>query len=188
MMTLAPQKHQFNVSEWHKMGKYNIFSPDARMELINGEIIDMAPIGPSHAGCVRNLIELLSSQKGKSALVDVQNPIRLGNTSEPEPDLTLLRPASHFYREKHPTAEDIFLLIEVSDTTVQHDREKKIPLYAKDGIIECWLVDLNEFQVEVYLNPTANGYTNKRILESGETLIPSQLPHINIPVSEILSP
>jgi len=186
-MSLTPQKHRFSVSEWHKMGTINIFPPDARMELIEGEIIDMAPIGPSHAGCVINMIELFASQKGKTALINVQNPVLLGNVSEPEPDLTLLRPA-RFYRKRHPTAEDIFLLVEVSDTTVHHDREQKIPIYAKDGIVECWLVDLNEFQVEVYLNPTANGYTNKRIFDSEQTLIPSQLPHIKIPVSEILSP
>ena len=185
-MNLAPQKHKVCVSEWHKMGKYNIFPPDARMELIKGEIIDMAPIGPSHAGCVINLIEMFANQKGKTALINVQNPIQLGNLSEPEPDLVLLRPVSHFYREKHPTVEDIFLLIEVSDTTIKHDRETKIPLYATDGIVESWLIDLNEFQVEVYLNPTANGYTNKRIFGSEQILIPSQLPHIEIPVSDIL--
>jgi Uma2 family endonuclease len=188
MMNFVPQKHKVSVSEWHKMVKYNIFPPEARMELIEGEIIDMAPIGPSHAGCVIKLIDLFANQKEKSALLNVQNPIQLGNASEPEPDLALLRPASHFYRERHPTAEDILLLIEVSDTTVKHDREVKIPLYAKDGIVECWRVDLNEFQVEVYLNPTANGYTSQRIFESVQTLIPSQLPHIEIPVSEILSP
>jgi Uma2 family endonuclease len=187
-MNRAPQKHRFSVSEWHKMGTINIFPPDARMELIEGEIIDMAAISPSHAGCVRHFIELFSTQKGKTALINVQNPIVLGDISEPMPDLTLLRPAAHFYKKRHPTAEDVFLLVEVSDTTVQHDREEKIPIYAKDGIVECWLVDLNEFQVEVYLNPTANGYTNKRIFDSEQTLIPSQLPHIKIPVSEILSP
>ncbi len=187
-MNFVPQTHKMSVSEWHKMGKYSIFPPDARMELIEGEMIDMAPIGPSHAGCVRNLIELFSIQKGKAALLDVQNPIQLGNASEPEPDLVLLRPSSHFYRERHPTVEDIFLLIEVADTTLQHDRNKKMPLYAKEGIIECWLVDLNEFQVEVYLNPTVNGYTHKQIFESGQSLIPSQLPHIKIPVSELLYP
>lgn len=184
-MNLAPQKHKVSVSEWHKMGKYNIFSPNARMELIEGEIIDMAPIGPSHAGCVIKFIELLAIQKGKNALLNVQNPIQLGNLSEPEPDLVLLRPISHFYQKRHPTADDIFLLIEISDTTVQHDREEKMFLYAKDGIVESWLVDLNEFQIEVYLNPTTDGYTNKQVFESGQILIPSQLPHIKIPVSDI---
>jgi Uma2 family endonuclease len=187
MMNFVPQKHRFSVSEWHKMGRLNLFPADARMELIEGEIIDMAPIGPSHAGCVINLIELFASQKGKTALINVQNPIQLSDISEPEPDLTLLRPAS-VYRERHPTAEDILLLIEVSDTTVQHDRDEKIPVYAKDGIVECWLVDLNNFQVEVYLNPTANGYTHKRIVDSEQTLVPKLLPHIKIQVSKIFSP
>lgn len=186
-MKRVPQKHRFSVSEWHQMGSINLFPPDARMELIEGEIIDMAPIGPSHAGCVINLIELFANQKGKTALINVQNPVFLGNISEPEPDLTLLRPA-RFYRERHPTVADIFLLIEVSDTTVQHDREKKIPIYAQAGIVECWLVDVNEFQVEVYLNPTAKGYANQHIFDSEQTIIPSQLPHIKIPVVEIFNP
>jgi Uma2 family endonuclease len=92
------EKHKVSVSEWHKMGEYHIFSPDARMELIKGEIIDMAPIGSLHASCVRHLIELFSDQKGKAALLDVQNPIPLGNLSEPAPDLVLLHPAPHFYQ------------------------------------------------------------------------------------------
>jgi Uma2 family endonuclease len=188
MMNFVPQKHKVSVSEWRKMGKSNIFPPEARMELIKGEIIDMAPIGPSHAACVKNLIELVANQKGKAAFINVQNPIQLSNFSEPEPDFVLLRPSPTLYKKGHPTAVDILLLIEVSDTTVKHDREVKIPLYAKDGIVECWRVDLNEFQVEVYLNPTANGYTSQRIFESGQTLIPLQLPHIKIPVSDILSP
>ncbi len=184
-MLLTPQKHKVSVSEWHKMGEHNIFPPDTRMELIKGEIINMAPIGPSHASCVRHLLEMFAEQKGKTAILDVQNPIQLGTLSEPEPDLVLLRPASNFYCERHPTAQDVFLLIEVSDTTSKHDREERIPLYAEDGIVESWLIDLNEFHVEVYLNPTPNGYTNKRIFASEEILIPTQLPHINIPVSNI---
>jgi Uma2 family endonuclease len=187
-MNVAIQKHRVTVSEWHKMGKYNIFPPNARMELIEGEIIDMAPIGPSHASCVRNLIELLSIQKGKAALLDVQNPILLSNSSEPEPDLTLLRPMAHIYRQRHPIPEEIFLLIEISESTIHYDRDQKIPLYAKEGIVECWLVDLNEFQVEVYQNPTANGYTSQQIFESGQVLIPKQLSHIKIPITEIFTP
>lgn len=187
-MNLTPQKHKISVSEWHKMGKYNIFPLEKRMELIKGEIIDMAPIGPSHAASVKNLIELFANQKGKAAFINVQNPIQLSDFSEPEPDFVLLRPSPTLYKNGHPTAADILLLIEVSDTTVKHDREKKMPLYAKDGIVESWLVDLNEFQVEVYLNPTANGYTNKHIFKSEHILRPSQLPHIEIPISNILMP
>ncbi|EDN70444.1 Protein of unknown function DUF820 [Beggiatoa sp. PS] len=184
-MNLAPHKYCVNVSEWHKMGKHQIFPPTAKMELIEGEIIEMAPIGPTHAGCVFNLIELFASQKGKTAFLNVQNPIQLSNFSEPEPDVVLLRPNSQLYKQGHPTAADILLLIEVADTSVQYDRDTKIPLYASDGIIECWLVDLNAKIVEIYQNPTKNGYIDKQTFHSGQILIPTQLPHIKIPVSDI---
>jgi len=185
-MNFAPQKYRVSVKEWHKMGKYNIFPPETRIELIEGEIIAMAPIGATHAGCVFNLIEILSTQKGKAAQINVQNPIQLNNLSEPEPDFVLLRPNPQLYQNGHPTAADILLLIEVSDSTINYDRGTKIPLYAKDGIVESWIIDLNAKQVEVYLNPTRQGYTEKRIFLPGEMLIPSQLPHIKIGVSDIL--
>jgi Uma2 family endonuclease len=167
------------------MGEYNIFPPTARMELIEGEIIEMPPIGPTHAGCVFNLIELFATQKGNTAFINIQNPIQLSNFSEPEPDVILLRPDSQLYKTGHPTAGDILLLIEVSDSTINYDRNTKIPLYARDGIIECWIVDISAKTVEVYLNPTKNGYTDKRIFQSEQILIPTQLPHIKIPIADI---
>ncbi|MEK8018969.1 MAG: Uma2 family endonuclease [Candidatus Parabeggiatoa sp.] len=185
-MNTVPQKYSVSVREWHKMGKYNIFPPEVRIELIEGEMIEMAPIGPTHACCVFNLIEILSTQKGKAAQINVQNPIQLNDLSEPEPDLVLLRPNPQLYQNGHPTAADILLLIEVSDSTIKYDRDTKIPLYAKDGIVESWIVDLSAKQVEVYLSPTTQGYTEKRIFQPGESLIPSQLPHIKIDVSDIL--
>ncbi|HEC85422.1 MAG TPA: Uma2 family endonuclease, partial [Thioploca sp.] len=174
VMNLAPHKYRVNLSEWHKMGQHNIFPPQARVELIEGEIIEMPPIGPTHAGCVFNLIELLASQKGKMAALNVQNPIQLSDFSEPEPDVVLLRPSPQLYKVGHPTAADILLLIEVSDTSVNYDRDTKIPLYARDGIIECWLVDVGARTVEVYLNPTQHGYTEKRLFQLKQTLIPTQ--------------
>jgi len=182
---ITPHKYCVTTSEWHKMGEYNIFPPTARMELIEGEIIEMPPIGPTHAGCVFNLIELFTTQKGKTAFINIQNPIQLSNFSEPEPDVVLLRPDSQLYKTGHPTARDILLLIEVSDSTINYDRNTKIPLYARDGIIECWIVDINAKTVEVYLNPTKNGYTDKRIFQSEQILIPTQLPHIKIPIADI---
>ncbi len=106
-MNTVPQKYSVSVKEWHKMGKYNIFPPEVRIELIQGEMIEMAPIGPTHACCVFNLIEILSTQKGKAAQINVQNPIQLNDLSEPEPDLLLLRPNPQLYQNGHPTAVDI---------------------------------------------------------------------------------
>jgi Uma2 family endonuclease len=180
-----PQAHRVTVFEWHKMGEYQVFEPDARIELLNGGMIEMAPIGPFHGGCVKTLIHLLSRQMAGAALLSVQDPIQLSDLSEPQPDLALLHLVSHFYRQKHPTAADIFLVIEVADSSAKHDRETKIPLYGRHGIIECWLVDLMAKQVEVYRQPTAQEYAEKRVLRSGDLLSPSQLPQIQIAVSEL---
>jgi Uma2 family endonuclease len=185
-MKLAHRKHQFTISEWHKMGKYNIFEPHARMELIEGEIIDMAPIGPSHGGRVKRLNHLFSRQLGDSAIIGVQDPIQIRDDSEPEPDLAILRPEPNFYTERHPKPDDILLLIEVSDTTINYDRDKKVPLYANNGIVEFWLVDLGEETIEIYLEPHPQGYAQKRIAKSGEILVPSQLPQVTMAVSDIL--
>jgi len=181
----APQKYRVSVAEWHKMGESNIFPPLTRIELIAGEIIEMAPIGHFHAGCVTNLLELFARQKGKSALISVQNPIHVDGFSEPEPDLVLLRQNVTLYKTGHPTASDILLLVEVSDSTLKYDREMKIPLYARAGIIESWIVDLNEKKVEVYRNPTAEGYIDKQIFHHQEILVPVQLSHIKIQVADI---
>jgi Uma2 family endonuclease len=167
------------------MGEYSVFEPDARIELLDGGMIEMAPIGPFHGGCVKTLIHLFSKQLAGSALLSVQDPIQLDDLSEPQPDLALLRLVSHFYRQRHPTAADIFLVIEVADSSAKHDRETKIPLYGRHGIVECWLVDLMAKQVEVYRQPTAQGYAEIRILRSGDFLSPSPLPQIQIAVSEL---
>jgi Uma2 family endonuclease len=182
-----PQRHHVTVTEWHKMGEYNVFEPETRIELVEGEIIDMAPIGPSHGGCVKTLINLFSKQITDKAILSVQDPIQLSDFSEPEPDIALLRVVSHFYRKRHPTATDVLLVVEVAETSAKHDRNKKIPLYARHGIVECWLIDLTANQVEIYLSPSTDGYAEKHIARSGQNLVPSQLPRIKIAVSDILS-
>jgi Uma2 family endonuclease len=186
-MNVTYPKHRVTLNEWHKMGKYNIFEPQTRIELINGEMIDMAPIGPPHGGRVKRLNHLFSKQLGDSAIVSVQDPIQLNDDSEPEPDIAILRPEPNFYSERHPTPDDILLLIEVSDSTINYDRDKKLPLYAKNAIIEIWLVDLGAKVVEIYLDPQPQGYATKNIAEPGDILMPSQLPHVTITVSEILN-
>jgi Uma2 family endonuclease len=168
------------------MASSGILSDRDRVELIRGEILEMSPIGTRHAACVMRLIALLSKKLSDRAVVNVQNPIELGNFSEPQPDIALLQPREDFYESAHPTASDIFLIIEVADTTAKCDREIKIPLYAENNIVEVWLVDINQQCVEVYRYPTSNGYRTVKAFGRGQTLSIQEFPNITITVDEIL--
>ncbi len=124
----------FTVTEYHKMIEAGIFHEDDRIELLGGEIIHMSPIGTRHAACVKRLIQLCTSQLGKRVIVSAQDPIELSFVSEPQPDFVLLKPRADFYSQTHPKPEDIYLVVEVSDTTAAYDRRVKIPFYAQADI------------------------------------------------------
>ena len=136
--------HLISVVDYHKMAEIGILSRDVRMELIEGEIIDMAPIGSRHAAYVNRINRELIRAVGNTAIVSVQNPIILGNLSEPEPDFVLLKPKANDYEDALPQAEDILLLIEVADSTINYDRQIKSPLYARFSIPEYWLINTQE--------------------------------------------
>ena len=136
------QRHRLSVDEYHRMARAGILPEDSRVELINGEIIDIAPIGSRHAATVKQLTRIVSRAVGDTAIVSVQDPIHLDPHTEPQPDLALLRPRADFYKTAHPRASDLLLITEVADTSLRYDREIKIPLYARHGIPEIWLVDL----------------------------------------------
>lgn len=157
-----------------------------RVELIKGEIIEMSPVGRRHAACVDRLTELFVLRLTSKAIVRTQNPIRLSDDSEPQPDLALLRRRNDFYETGHPKPEDIFLVIEVSDTTADFDREIKIPTYAEEGIAEAWLVDLNAQAIEIYQQPTASGYQNKQQLNRGQTITVPGFPNVQFSVEQLL--
>jgi Uma2 family endonuclease len=179
-------RRKFTIAQYHKMVESGILKEDDRVELIRGEIVEMSPIGTKHAACVMRLIALLSKKLSDRAIVNVQNPIELNNFSEPQPDVTLLQPREDFYESSHPQASDIFLIIEVADTTVKYDREIKIPLYAEDNITEVWLIDLNQQCIEVYRNPTSNGYQNLQTFRQGQALSMQAFPDINLTANGIL--
>ena len=134
-------QHRLSVDDYHKMGRAGIFGHDDQVELIEGRLIDMAPIGSDHAGTVIQLNAVLNRAFAQLALVSPQNPIRLSEHSEPQPDFAVLRPRADFYRTAHPQPHDVLLVIEVADTSVRYDREVKIPLYARHGIPKsgCWI-------------------------------------------------
>lgn len=143
-------KHWITVDEYERMGEAGIWTKDSRLELLEGEIYEISPIGSHHAACVSFLGNHLNRQLGDRLIIRTQNPIRLDDFSEPQPDIALLRWRDDFYRHAHPVPADALLVIEVADTTVDSDRRVKIPLYAKAAIKEVWLVNLPAEQIEIY--------------------------------------
>ena len=185
-MSVQLLRRKFTVEEYHKMLESEILTENDRVELIRGEILEMSPIGTKHAACVNRLVNLLVQLLGKQVIVAAQNPVVLNSNSEPQPDVALLKRRDDFYETAHPQAEDIFLLIEVSDSTVMYDREEKIPLYAQAQIMEVWLVDINSQVVEVYQQPTDTGYQLMQKFTGGQNLTILALPDVNITVNQIL--
>ncbi|NES77545.1 MULTISPECIES: Uma2 family endonuclease [Okeania] len=185
-MSVQLLRRLFTVDQYYKMLEAGILTENERVELIRGEIVKMSPIGIHHAVCVDSLTELFILRLAKIVTVRVQNPVRLNDNSEPEPDIALLQRRQGFRRTQHPQPEDIFLLIEVSDTTVKYDQEVKIPLYAENNIVEVWLVNLPQKCLEVYRQPTANGYEIVQTFQRGETVTIQALPNVTFTVDEIL--
>jgi Uma2 family endonuclease len=177
---------RLNVSQYHQMSEVGIFSENDKVELINGEIIEMSPIGRRHTACVNRLNSVFSQLLGKKVIIAVQNPITLNNLSEPQPDIALLKPRADFYESGHPQPQDIFLLIEVADSSLEYDRDVKIPLYASSGITEVWLVDIYEQVIIVYRYPSENGYSDIQKLSRGEKMSIQAFPEINLAVDDIL--
>ena len=181
------RKHRINVDEYYRMAEVGLLAPDARVELIDGEVIDMVPIGSRHAAVVNMLTRMLVEATGNHAIVSVQAPIRLSARSEPQPDLALLKPRADFYRSGHPTAGDVLLLVEVSDTTLRYDREIKLPLYASHGIPELWLIDLGSNQLQQYFQPVNTRYERMSTCIEGKITVLT-MPGVSVDVSSVLTP
>ncbi len=182
-----PLKWLFTRDEYYALAEAGILKPEDRVELIEGEIYRMAPIGNPHAGCVNRLVRRFSALTAADrAVLSPQNPVNLTDISEPQPDVTLLRPREDFYGESHPTPEDVLLLVEVADSSIGFDRHTKIPLYARCGILEAWLVDLTKEILEVHRDPTSAGYRQVRRLRRGDRIAPQAFPDFEIDVASIL--
>lgn len=179
-------QHCFTVSEYERMGQTGVLPPNARVELIEGEIIEMSPIGSRHAACVKLLTRTVNLQIGENGIVSTQDPIRLSDFSEPQPDVAVLRFRPDFYREAHPRPEDVLLIIEVADTTVEYDRNVKMPLYARAGIPEALLFNLPDDQLEYYSHPEAGAYQRRRVLNRGEKFESMSVPGLILDVEAIL--
>ncbi len=168
------------------MAEVGILDPEARVELLDGEIWDMSPIGDPHEACVDRLNMMLVPQVAGAAIVRVQSSVRISGISVPQPDLALLVSRPDFYVSGKPTPSDIHLLIEVADTTLVRDRDEKGPRYAESGIVEYWIVDLTSNQVLVYADPDDGRFTTSSIAKPGEVLSPRSLPSVSVAVSEVM--
>ena len=183
MTMLAEKQRLFTVDEYYAMACAGILHEDDRIELIDGLIIAMAPIGDPHVDCVNHLTRLFVLRIDPKAIVSVQNPVRLNDFTEPEPDVVLIRPG----RAGVPAAKDVLLLVEVADTTLDFDREIKLPRYAAAGIPEVWIVALQEERLEVYRKPGPAGYAEEASFGRGEELTVEALPDVGtFAVDEIL--
>ncbi len=185
-MAAQPTRRRFTVDEYYRMGEAGILNEDDRVELIKGEIIQMPPIGSPHAAHVLRLTRLFTRALLDEAHVAVQNPLRLSDRSEPVPDLMLLRPRVDFYADAHPTARDVFLAVEVSDSTLRYDERTKVPLYARHGVPEVWIVDLNHELIQVHCDPTPSGYRLIATRRRGESLAAAAFPDRTFAVNDIL--
>jgi Uma2 family endonuclease len=178
--------HRFTVDDYHRMAGAGILGEDSRVELIRGRIVDMAPINAPHLGMVNRLTRLLPIVLAGRGMLSVQNPVRLDDGSEPEPDVAVLRPRADDYETATPRASDVLLIIEVADTSLVEDREVKGPLYAESGIPEYWIVNLVDRVVEVY-RPSDNGrYASALRIVSGDVLDIMALPGVVMPAAELL--
>ena len=168
------------------MAETGVLRPDARVELLNGQIIDMSPIGPFHGSVTKLLNKIFSTAAKGRWITAVQDPVRLDDHSEPQPDIMLLKPVQDYYRKRHPQPEDVYLLVEVSDTTLTTDLEEKLPAYGRAGIAEVWIVNLNDETMEVYREPHFTGYGSKTILHAGDQAVPQAFPDAVLNVAELL--
>jgi len=185
-MSVQIARRHFNIAEYYRMAAAGVLLEDDRVELIEGEIIEMNPIGSRHAACVGRLTELLGRLAGDQAILWVQNPVQVNDYSEPLPDVALLKRRDDFYAQANPQATDVLLIIEVADSSVEYDHEIKLPLYARAGIPEVWLVNLPKDVIEIYTQPLNDTYREIRLVRRGESLASQSLPHLVIAVDSIL--
>lgn len=182
----TPAPHRFSAEDYHRLAEIGILAPDARVELLEGAIHDMSPIGPLHGGVTKRLNRLFSLRAKGRWIVSVQDALGLDKYSEPEPDLMLLKPAPDDYMRHHPAPDDVLLLIEVAESSLEFDRSRKLPIYARAAVPEVWIVNLQESAIEVYREPHFAGYEKKVILRAGQQASPSAFPDVTVDVAELL--
>ena len=186
-MAVTATRRRFTLAEYHRMGEVGILRPDDRVELIDGEIIEMAPIGTLHAATVTRICEFFVRRLGDRATIRSQNPLLIpDHESEPEPDVMLLTRRADFYARAHPVPADVRLLIEVADSSLRYDRLTKFPLYARAGVAEAWLVDVEHRRVELHRRPAERGYAEISRPETGDGFASLAFPDIEVTGADML--
>lgn len=185
-MSVQLQKHYFNVKEYYRMLEVGLLSEDDRVELIEGEIIELSPIDSAHGGTVKRLSSFLHSKLGDDVIVSVQDPVRLDDFSEPQPDLAVLKPRKDFYSTSHPTPQDVLIVIEVSDSSLEYDRGVKLPLYARARIPEAWLIVLAKKTIEIHSQPKNGKYQKVQGVKPGKALRSPTVPAISCKVEDLV--
>lgn len=178
-------RHKFTVDDYYHMREAGILRETDRVELIDGEVCEMSPIDPVHAGMVNRLNYYLSAQVRDKAIVTVQNPVRLNDNNEPQPDLAVARWRDDFYAQQHPTSGDILIAIEVANTSIAYDRKEKLPRYAAAGIPEVWLVNIARKTLEQYAAPATDRYTEQQVLGRGQVLTARAIANLELPIDRI---
>jgi Uma2 family endonuclease len=182
---VEPSRKRFTADEFERMSAAGIFREEDRVELIDGEIVEMSPVGPGHAACVANLTKKLIIGVGDWAIVWIQSGAKVALESLPQPDLALLRPRS--YRHENPMPADILLIVEVADSSLRYDRTRKLDVYATARIPEYWVVSVEDRWVEVYRSPEGHGYRESRRLHGADTIAPLAFPDVVIPLPDIFA-
>jgi len=178
--------HRFTVEDYFRMAESGVFAPEAKVELIDGVVVDMLPTGPFHSGSDSRLIRLFTGLSQDRWIVSCQAPLHLGTHDMPEPDLMLLRPSEDDYTIHHPTPDDVYLIIEVSDSSLAYDQNTKLPLYARADIAEVWILNAPQKQLEIYREPGYSGYESKTVLRDGE-IAPAPFPDALVQVDKLVN-
>ena len=185
-LVAKPVRRRLTADDFDQMCSAGILTADDRVELIDGELIEMPPMGPAYTGIVNRLAEILHPRLGDAAKLRVQSSVRLSSHTQPEPDLAVVKPDPRHYLLRHPRPADILLAIEVADSSLDYDREQKVPRYAVAGIPEVWLVDVAQKQVTVYSAPSSGGYGHSRTVAWAEEIVATRVEGLRLTFEEFL--
>ncbi len=186
-MEAWPQRRRITADDYCRMAEVGLLPPEARVELIDGEILDMPPIGKDHESVVDRLTHLFVRAVGDLAIVRVQGSVRLGSMSMPQPDITVLKPRPDFYRSRRATSADALLIIEVSESTLRFDRDVKVPLYARNGIPEVWVVDLQNDRLHFFRALRDGDYAHQHSTPTPGVTALAELPQVSVDLSPLLA-
>ena len=185
-MSLLTPVRPITVDEYYRLAETGVLRPGDRVELLRGEVREMSPIGPRHSRVVNRFNSILVKRLPIGLFVQIQNPIRLSDESEPQPDVCIIRGAEDDFDSHHPLSPDVLLVIEVCDTSLEYDRDEKLPAYAEAGIVEVWLVDVLRKSVATYRQPQGRAYLEQHVFQGTDRLQPARVEELSLTVEDLL--